>query len=84
LVGRGLFKTKRHGARSYAKWELCWRSRSRISVIKVAADIYPQFGTPPTAKLSFLIQDRRMQEPLQSDGAMLDWIAVPDFLAAYR
>ena len=26
----------------------------------------------------------RMHEPLQSDGAMLDWIAVPDFLAAYR
>jgi len=25
-----------------------------------------------------------MHEPLQSDGAMLDWIAVPDFLAAYR
>jgi hypothetical protein len=24
----------------------------------------------------------RMHEPLQSDGAMLDWIAVPDFLAA--
>jgi hypothetical protein len=26
LIGRqGLFKTKRRGARSYAKWELCWR-----------------------------------------------------------
>jgi len=25
-----------------------------------------------------------MHEPLQSDGAVLDWIASPDFLAAYR
>jgi 2-polyprenyl-6-methoxyphenol hydroxylase-like FAD-dependent oxidoreductase len=29
-------------------------------------------------------EDRRMHDLLQSDGAMLDWIAVPDFLAAYR
>jgi len=29
-------------------------------------------------------EDRRMHELLQRDGAMLDWIAVPDFLAAYR
>jgi 2-polyprenyl-6-methoxyphenol hydroxylase-like FAD-dependent oxidoreductase len=29
-------------------------------------------------------EDHRMHELLQSDGAMLDWIAVPDFLAAYR
>jgi 2-polyprenyl-6-methoxyphenol hydroxylase-like FAD-dependent oxidoreductase len=28
--------------------------------------------------------DRRMHELLQSDGAMLDWIAVPNFLAGYR
>ncbi len=28
--------------------------------------------------------DRRMHDLLQSDGAMLDWIAVPNFLAAYR
>jgi len=28
--------------------------------------------------------DRRMHELLQSNGALLDWIAVPDFLAAYR
>jgi 2-polyprenyl-6-methoxyphenol hydroxylase-like FAD-dependent oxidoreductase len=28
--------------------------------------------------------DRRMHELLQSDGAMLDWIAVPNFLAAYQ
>jgi 2-polyprenyl-6-methoxyphenol hydroxylase-like FAD-dependent oxidoreductase len=28
--------------------------------------------------------DRRMHELLQSDGAMLDWIAVPNFLDAYR
>jgi 2-polyprenyl-6-methoxyphenol hydroxylase-like FAD-dependent oxidoreductase len=28
--------------------------------------------------------DRRMHELLQSDGAMLDWIAVPNFLAANR
>jgi 2-polyprenyl-6-methoxyphenol hydroxylase-like FAD-dependent oxidoreductase len=28
--------------------------------------------------------DRRMHELLQDDGAMLDWIAVPNFLAAYR
>jgi hypothetical protein len=53
-IGRqGVFKTKRRGARSYAKWELCWRSRSRISVIEAAADIYSlrifsQFGTPPS------------------------------------
>jgi 2-polyprenyl-6-methoxyphenol hydroxylase-like FAD-dependent oxidoreductase len=29
-------------------------------------------------------KDRHMHELLQSDGAMLDWIAVPDFLTAYR
>jgi 2-polyprenyl-6-methoxyphenol hydroxylase-like FAD-dependent oxidoreductase len=28
--------------------------------------------------------DRRMHELLQSDEAMMDWIAVPDFLAEYR
>jgi len=28
--------------------------------------------------------DRRMHDLLQSDGAMLDWIAVPHFLKAYR
>ena len=29
-------------------------------------------------------EDRRMHDLLQSDGAMLDWIAVPNFLAAYH
>jgi 2-polyprenyl-6-methoxyphenol hydroxylase-like FAD-dependent oxidoreductase len=29
-------------------------------------------------------EDRRMHETLQSNGAMLDWIAVPHFLDAYR
>src|SRR5215472_1691994 len=29
-------------------------------------------------------QERGMHDLLQSDGAMLDWIAVPNFLAAYR
>jgi hypothetical protein len=29
-------------------------------------------------------EDRRMHEPLQCDGAMLDWIAVPNFLTAYK
>ncbi len=29
-------------------------------------------------------QDRSMHKLLQSDGAMLDWIAVPNFLDAYR
>jgi len=29
-------------------------------------------------------EDRRMHELLQSDSAMLDWIAVPHFLDAYR
>jgi len=29
-------------------------------------------------------EDRRMHTLLQSDGAMLDWIAVPNFLEAYR
>ena len=29
-------------------------------------------------------EDRRMHELLQSDGAMLDWIAVPNFLGAYQ
>jgi len=29
-------------------------------------------------------EDRRMHDLLQSDGAMLDWIAVPNFLASYR
>jgi 2-polyprenyl-6-methoxyphenol hydroxylase-like FAD-dependent oxidoreductase len=29
-------------------------------------------------------EDRRMHRLLQSDGAMLDWIAVPHFLDAYR
>jgi 2-polyprenyl-6-methoxyphenol hydroxylase-like FAD-dependent oxidoreductase len=29
-------------------------------------------------------EDRRMHELLQSDGAMMDWIAVPNFLDAYR
>jgi 2-polyprenyl-6-methoxyphenol hydroxylase-like FAD-dependent oxidoreductase len=29
-------------------------------------------------------EDRRMHELLQHDGAMLDWIAVPNFLAAYK
>jgi len=28
--------------------------------------------------------DRRMHELLQSDEAMLDWIAVPNFLDAYK
>jgi len=28
-------------------------------------------------------EDRRMHHLLQNDGAMLDWIAVPNFLAAY-
>jgi hypothetical protein len=28
--------------------------------------------------------DRRMHELLQSDEAMMDWIAVPNFLAEYR
>ena len=28
--------------------------------------------------------DRRMHDLLQSDGAMLDWIAVPNFLDAYK
>jgi len=29
-------------------------------------------------------EDRRMHELLQNDSAMLDWIAVPNFLAAYK
>ena len=29
-------------------------------------------------------EDRRMHDLLQSDGAMLDWIAVPHFLDAYK
>jgi len=29
-------------------------------------------------------EDRRMHELLQDDGAMMDWIAVPNFLDAYR
>ena len=29
-------------------------------------------------------EDRRMHELLQRDGAMLDWIAVPNFLDAYK
>ena len=29
-------------------------------------------------------EDRRMHELLQTDGAMLDWIAVPNFLDAYK
>ena len=29
-------------------------------------------------------EERRMHDLLQSDGAMLDWIAVPNFLAAYQ
>jgi 2-polyprenyl-6-methoxyphenol hydroxylase-like FAD-dependent oxidoreductase len=29
-------------------------------------------------------EDRRMHDLLQSDGALLDWIAVPNFLAAYH
>ncbi len=29
-------------------------------------------------------EDRRMHELLQSDGAMMDWIAVPNFLDAYK
>ena len=29
-------------------------------------------------------EDRRMHELLQSDGTMLDWIAVPNFLDAYK
>jgi 2-polyprenyl-6-methoxyphenol hydroxylase-like FAD-dependent oxidoreductase len=28
--------------------------------------------------------DRRMHELLQNDGAMMDWIAVPNFLDAYK
>jgi len=28
--------------------------------------------------------DRKMWKLLQDDGAMMDWIAVPNFLAAYR
>ena len=29
-------------------------------------------------------EDHNMHDLLQSDGAMLDWIAVPHFLAAYQ
>jgi 2-polyprenyl-6-methoxyphenol hydroxylase-like FAD-dependent oxidoreductase len=29
-------------------------------------------------------EDRRMWKVLQEDDAMMDWIAVPNFLAAYR
>jgi 2-polyprenyl-6-methoxyphenol hydroxylase-like FAD-dependent oxidoreductase len=29
-------------------------------------------------------EDRRMHDLLQNDGAMLDWIAVPNFLDAYK
>ena len=29
-------------------------------------------------------QERDMHDLLQSDGAMLDWIAMPNFLAAYQ
>jgi 2-polyprenyl-6-methoxyphenol hydroxylase-like FAD-dependent oxidoreductase len=29
-------------------------------------------------------EDRRMHELLQTDEAMLDWIAVPNFLDAYK
>ena len=29
-------------------------------------------------------EDRRMHEFLQSDEAMMDWIAVPNFLDAYK
>jgi hypothetical protein len=29
-------------------------------------------------------EDRRMNALLQDDGAMMDWIAVPNFLDAYR
>jgi 2-polyprenyl-6-methoxyphenol hydroxylase-like FAD-dependent oxidoreductase len=29
-------------------------------------------------------EDRRMHDLLQNDGAMLDWIAVPHFLDAYK
>ena len=29
-------------------------------------------------------EDRRMHELLQNDGAMMDWIAVPNFLDAYK
>jgi 2-polyprenyl-6-methoxyphenol hydroxylase-like FAD-dependent oxidoreductase len=29
-------------------------------------------------------EDRRMWKLLQEDDAMMDWIAVPNFLAAYR
>jgi 2-polyprenyl-6-methoxyphenol hydroxylase-like FAD-dependent oxidoreductase len=29
-------------------------------------------------------EDRRMHALLQTDGAMLDWIAVPNFLDAYK
>ena len=29
-------------------------------------------------------EDRRMHRLLQSDGAALDWIAVPNFLEAYK
>ena len=29
-------------------------------------------------------EDRRMHDLLQDDGAMLDWIAVPNFLDAYK
>jgi hypothetical protein len=29
-------------------------------------------------------EDRRMHDLLQTDGAMLDWIAVPNFLDAYK
>jgi 2-polyprenyl-6-methoxyphenol hydroxylase-like FAD-dependent oxidoreductase len=29
-------------------------------------------------------EDRRMHELLQSDEAMMDWIAVPNFLDAYK
>jgi len=29
-------------------------------------------------------EDRRMHALLQNDGAMMDWIAVPNFLDAYK
>jgi hypothetical protein len=76
-------EAKRRGARSHM-WALCWRGRSRIFVIEERPTYthceFFAVWQAAVAKFSFLTTGPPHARPLQSDGLMLDWIAVPDFL----
>jgi hypothetical protein len=82
LVDRAVQEAKRRGARSYARCAgevvhdfLSSRRRPTYTHCEFFA-----VWRATVAKFSFLTTGPPHARPLQSDGLMLDWIAVPDFL----